>query len=369
MIATGSRAFVPPIEGAQLPQVHSFRTTADVAGIATAAGKTSCADVVGGGLLGLEAAAGLLARGVPVTVVECSERLMPAQLDDGAARLLARTLQAFGLALRLGHSVASISSSEVLLDDGERLPAGLVVVAAGVRAETTLAREAGIEVGRGILVDDELRTSAPSVWAVAECAEHRGVVQGLWAPIAEQARVAGAAIAGDPAGFHGATPATTLKVAGVELFAGGSSGAAGEQDEVVFSDTRNGVYRKLVLDGERLTGALLVGDASHGRRLSELLRTGDGVPAELLGAGAGSPASEPASDGAIVCSCNSVTHGEIAAAIRTGGFATLAQVARATRASTGCGSCSREVEAILASSSDRNETGTAEKPDRATIAA
>jgi ferredoxin-nitrate reductase len=370
VLATGSRAFVPPIDGAQLPHVHSFRTTRDVAEIAAAAATERRAVVVGGGLLGLEAAAGLLARGVPVTVVECSERLMPAQLDGGAAGLLARTLQAFGLELRLGRSVAAISSSDVRLDDGEELPAGLVVVAAGVRAETTLAREAGIEVGRGILVDDELRTSAPSVWAVGECAEHAGVVQGLWSPIAEQARVAGAAVAGDPAGFHGATPATTLKVAGVELFAGGSCGAAGEQDEVVFSDTRHGVYRKLVLDGERLAGALLVGDASHGRRLSELLRTGDGVPAELLGSGGGEPAAaEPMSDGATVCSCNSVTRGEVTAAIRAGGLSTLAQVARATRASTGCGSCAGDVEAILASSSDRNERGTAEKPDRATITA
>ena len=133
---------------------------------------------------------------------------------------------------------------------------------------------------RGIVVDDALRTSAPSVWAVGECAEHRGVVYGLWAPLAEQARVAGAGVAGDPAAFHGAVPATTLKVSGVDVYAGGASGAEAPagHDVIVLSDTRRGIFRRLVLDGERLTGAALVGDVAAARRLTELLRSGEPVP-------------------------------------------------------------------------------------------
>ena len=160
-----------------------------------------------------------------------------------------------------------------------------------MRAETTLARAAGIDCNRGIVVDDALRTSAPAVWAVGECAEHRGTVYGLWAPLAEQARVAGAGVAGDPGAFHGAVQVTTLKVSGVDVYAGGASAAAigGGQDEIVHSDTRRGVYSRLVLDGERLVGSSLVGDASGARRMSELLRSGDAVPPDLLAGGAAPP--------------------------------------------------------------------------------
>ncbi len=350
VLATGSRPFVPPVTGAELPHVHSFRTQRDVDQIAAGAVAGHPAVVVGGGLLGLEAAAGLRARGLKVSVVELAPRLMPQQLDAGAATMLQRALGALGMKFRLGRSVEAIEDTDVVLDDGERLPASVVVVAAGVRAETSLARAAGIEVGRGILVDDALRCSAPGVWAVGECAEHKGVVQGLWAPIAEQARVAGASVAGDPAGFHGATTATTLKVAGIDLFAGGQSSAGSGQDELVFSDTRRGVHRKLVLDGEALAGAVLVGDTTYGRELSELLRTRGPVPSELLGApgSAGAGPAIPLDDSSVVCSCNQVNRGAILAAIRKGGLTTVPGVGRATRASTGCGSCASDVEAILA---------------------
>ncbi|GAC1436660.1 MAG: hypothetical protein NVSMB51_08530 [Solirubrobacteraceae bacterium] len=371
VLATGSRAFVPPLQGADQPHVHAFRTLRDVAAIAAAAGRGRSAVVVGGGLLGLEAAAGLVARGVRVTVVELASRVMPQQLDAAAADLLARGLEALPLALRLGRSVQAIEPDTVLLDDGERLPAQLVVVAAGVRAETGLARAAGIAVGRGILVDDELRCDAPGVWAVGECAEHRGVVQGLWAPIAEQARVAGASVAGDPAGFHGATPATTLKVAGIELFAGGIASAGPGQDEIVFSDTRRRTHRKLVLDGDRLVGALLVGETSEARSLSGLLRSGAPVPAALLDPGAaGQPAPAGEGDAALVCSCNAVTHGAIVDAIHAGALTTVSQVGRVTRAGTGCGSCARDIARVLAAcSSERNTGGTEGKPTTAMLLA
>jgi ferredoxin-nitrate reductase len=354
VLATGSRAFVPPIPGADGPHVFTFRTPSDVEALAAAVPRSRSAVVLGGGLLGLEAAAGLASRGASVTVVEVAPRLMAQQLDSGAAALLERALRGLGLELMLGRSVARIERDHVTLDDGRELPATLLVVAAGVRPETSLARAAGIEVGRGIVVDDELRTSAPGVWAVGECAEHRGEVYGLWAPLAEQARVAAATIAGDPAAFHGATPATTLKVAGVDVFAGGAPEALPEHDELVLADTRRGTYRKLVLDGDRLAGALLVGDLSSARELSGLLRTGGPVPQALLEPGTAAAAEPDDDPNALVCSCNAVTSGAIEEAIARGGLTTLAQVGNATRAATGCGSCARDVEALLARSSARN---------------
>jgi len=215
---------------------------------------------------------------VIVTVVELAGHLMNMQIDAGAAAILRRDLERQGIACLLQRSAARIASDRVVLDDGSQLMCARVVIATGVRAETTLARAAGLECERGIVVDDELRASAPGVWAVGECAEHRGVVYGLWAPLAEQARVAGARIAGDPGAFHGAIQATTLKVSGVDVYSGGGSAAPAPtpagHDEIVLSDTRRGIYRRLVLDGDRLVSGVLVGDASAARKLSDLLRTG-----------------------------------------------------------------------------------------------
>jgi ferredoxin-nitrate reductase len=364
VLATGSRPFVPPIPGADLPHVHTFRTPKDVRALAAAAARSRSAVVLGGGLLGLEAAAGLRSRGMDVTVVELAPRLMPQQLDHGAAAMLERTLRGLGLRFVLGRSVAAIGTDTITLDDRSSLPAELVVVAAGVRPETGLARAAGIDCGRGVLVDDELRTSAPGVWAVGECAEHRGTVYGLWAPLAEQARTAAAVIAGDPAAFHGATPATNLKVAGVNLFAGGDPEPAEGRDEVVFADTRRGVYRRLVLDSDSLDVAVLVGDVTDARRLSELLRTGEPLPASLLDPGRDHSEESPAAN---VCSCNSVSRETIERAIQHGGLTTLAQVSGATGAATGCGSCAADVEALLVRSSARNMDETRMKRDRASM--
>jgi len=349
VLATGSRPFVPPIPGAERPHVYPFRTAADARAIAAAADCARRAVVVGGGLLGLEAAAGLLAHEVEVSVVEVADRLMPQQLDHGAARTLGRGLDELGVRVMVGRRVEEIADREVRLDGGEALPADLVVVAAGVRPETSLAADAGIAVGRGILVDDELRTDAPGVWAVGECAEHRGEVYGLWAPLAEQARAAGAAVVGDPGGFAGAATATTLKIAGVDLFTGGPAAAAGDQDELLYYDSAGGVYRKLVLDGRRLVGALVVGDARGSRRLTELLRTGADLPPGVIApeASGENGAGEPPDEQSILCSCTRKTRGEVLGAIRGDGLATLAEVARATGASTGCGSCAGEVEQLL----------------------
>ncbi|HEY1539762.1 MAG TPA: molybdopterin-dependent oxidoreductase [Solirubrobacteraceae bacterium] len=348
VIATGSRAFVPPIPGADLPHVDVFRTWRDADALAATPPATR-AVVVGGGLLGLEAAAGLHARGVAVTVVELAGHLMNMQLDEGAATMLRRDLERQGIACVLGRSAARIAPTGVVLDDDSFLPCARVVIAAGVRAETTLARSAGIECRRGIVVDDELRTSAPGVWSVGECAEHRGTVYGLWAPLAEQARVAGARIAGDPGVFHGAVQATMLKVSGVDVYAGGGSAGVAPpgHDEIVLSDTRRGVYRRLVLDGDRLVGGVLVGDSSGARQLSDLLRTGDDVPAALLDGGGAKSKPIGADPAATICSCNAVTVGEVQTAIRRDGLTTIAQVGLRTRATTGCGGCSGDVKELL----------------------
>jgi len=370
VLATGSRPFVPPIPGADRSQVYSFRTAEDARAIATAADRSEHALVLGGGLLGLEAAAGLLAHDVEVSVVEVADRLMPQQLDHGGARTLQRALTELGVSAMVGRRVEEIADGEVVLDGGEAVAADLVVVAAGVRPETSLAAEAGIAVGRGILVDDELRTDAPGVWAVGECAEHRGTVYGLWAPLAEQAQAAGASLVGDPGGFAGAATATTLKIAGIDLFTGGPAGADGKQDELLYHDSRSGVYRKLVVEGSRLVGAMVVGDARSSRRLTELLRTGADVPLGVLApeAAGENGAEEPPDDEAILCSCNRKTRGEVLGAIRGEGLATLAEVAAATSASTGCGSCAGEVEELLAGhSSGRNTEVNGQKPEPATI--
>jgi ferredoxin-nitrate reductase len=342
VVATGSRAFVPPIPGADLKHVRVFRTAADVEALRHAPGRSAI--VVGGGLLGLEAAAGLRAQGKTVTVIELAGRLMAQQLDEGAAAMLRRTLRQLGLITLLERSVAEITDDAVVLANGQKMRADLVVLTVGVRAETTLARAAGLECGRGIIVDDELRTSAPKVWAVGECAEHRGIVYGLWAPLAEQARVAGAALAGEPGAFRGSVTSTTLKVAGVDVFAGG---VAEGRDEIVHSDTRRGIYRKLVLDGDRLAGALLIGDTSEARSLSGLLRTGDDVPQQVLSPGATAAPPAPAAASDVICSCNAVKRGELEKAIRIGGLRTLAQVGNATRAGTGCGGCAADLEEML----------------------
>ena len=360
VVATGSRPFVPPIAGADLPHVRVFRTRADVAAL----GSSRRAVVLGGGLLGLEAAAGLRGRGRHVTVVEAAPLLMGRQLDAGAAAMLEAQLARRGIANHLGRAASEITRDAVVLDDGTKLAADTVVVAAGVRPETGLARSAGLSVARGIEVDDAMRADASAVWAVGECAEHRGTVHGLWAPLAEQARVAGAGIAGDPAAFHGAVAATTLKVAGIDLYAGGRADALDGDDEVVLRDTRRGIYRKLVLRGDRVVGALLLGDLTDARRCSSALR-GEIEADALLAAGA--PATEP---DAVVCSCNDVTAAAIDEAIRARGLTTVAQVANATRATTGCGGCAYDVRALLDrhSSSARNTNDQDAKPLPATIA-
>ncbi|HZO36949.1 MAG TPA: molybdopterin-dependent oxidoreductase [Solirubrobacteraceae bacterium] len=352
VLATGSQAVIPPIAGAGRAGVFAFRTLDDAKAILEQAGSSRRAVVIGGGLLGLEAARGLRQRGLQVTVVHLAERLMEQQLDHIAAGMLARSIAALGVEVRLSAATEVIMGDEhvdtVALADGTEIPADLVVFATGVRPQVELARAAGMDVARGIVVDDQLRASVPGVYAVGECAQHRDVVYGLWAPLLEMAKVAGASLAGVPSAFRGVVPATTLKVAGVELFCCGTTTATAADEEVLALDSRSGRYRKLVLREGRLAGAILLGDLSEARALRELLSSGEPVPEAMLSAPPADRAPQPPPDpNSIVCSCMNVSAGKISEAIRAGALRTVAEVAKQTRASTGCGGCRSDVSALL----------------------
>ena len=366
VLATGSQPALPPIAGLSRPGVHAFRSLRDVAQILGGLGSGRRAVVIGGGLLGLEAARGLQARGLRVTVVHLAEHLMEQQLDPLGAGLLQRRIRELGIEVLLGacttelvgaaspappagSSPDSAPVAAVRLADGRELPAELVIVATGIKPDVEMARAAGLEVARGIVVDDELRTSDPRVWAVGECAEHRSVVYGLWAPLLRQARVAAAVMSARPAAFHGAVPATTLKVLGVDLFAAGRAQAREDEEELLSLDTRRGRYRKLVVADDRLVGAVLLGDLSEAVRLRRLVEEGRPVPAELLEATLPPAGAEAVpSAGGIVCSCASVTREQIEQAIAAGSLERVSAVAQVTGATTGCGGCRTEVERILA---------------------
>ncbi|WP_210495584.1 nitrate reductase [Patulibacter sp. SYSU D01012] len=360
VLCTGSQPAMPPILGLDLPGVLPFRTRADAAALNAAVRPGAMATVIGGGLLGLEAAAGLAEHGASVTIVHLGDRLMDRQLDRGAARLLERRIRELGIQLLLAQQtdriVGGAAVSGVRFADGDELASDLVVVATGIRPEIRVAKRSGLACAHAITVDDELRTSAPDVWAVGECAQHRGVVYGLWPPIAAQARTAGAAIAGVPAGYQGSPLATTLKVVDVDLFACGHPWVDTDEDdvdEVIAVDTRRGVYRRLALRDGRLAGAALLGDLALAPELTELTAGGPAgvggapVPDELLDAVVGGEAApRPVPDAQLVCSCHQVTAGTIRGAVADG-CDTLRAVRDATGASGGCGGCASRVQALL----------------------
>jgi nitrite reductase (NADH) large subunit len=357
VLATGSLPFVPPIPGAELDGVLGFRTLADVEDMVRRARPGRRAVVVGGGLLGLEAARGLLARGMDVTVVHLVDRLMERQLDHGAGALLRDELTRMGISVRLQASTERIEGLDhvegVVLKDGTRLPADLVVVCAGIKPNVTLAASTGLEIGRGIRVDDGMATSAPGVFAVGECAEHGGVTYGLVPPLYEQAAVLASRLAGDgSASFRQQATAARLKVAGVDVFAGGRTVPEPGDQEVLLRDDGRGVYKKLVLRDEALVGVALVGDlgpmAAAADALTRGSRVRDRVALLVAGAADGPPAGADLPDDAIVCGCNGVSKRAITAAIgRPDGCPTRACVARCTRASSSCGSCGPIVDGLL----------------------
>jgi nitrite reductase (NADH) large subunit len=282
VFATGSQPIKPDIPGMDLPGVLTFRDVDDVNAIAASKAAGTRVVVIGGGLLGLEAAYGLAKAGARVTLLHLMDRLMERQLDHRAALMLQRAVEARGIAVRLQAQTARIAGNGkvegVELRDGTTIAADAVVVAVGIRANAALARTAGLEVGRGIVVDDHLETNAAGVHAIGECAEHRGCCYGLVEPAYEQAQLLARRLAGERASYPGSVLATNLKVSGVNVFSAGDFlGATAEAEEIVLSDPAAGVYKKLVIAHGRLVGAVLFGDTADGLWYLDLIRTGSAV--------------------------------------------------------------------------------------------
>src|SRR5437762_5339866 len=276
VLATGSTALRLNVPGANLSGVHTFRDSRDVdLLLALAAGKKRVV-VVGGGLLGLEAAYGLAKAGSPVTLVHLMDRLMERQLDATAAELLRSLVERKGIEVLLNANTARIDGETrvegVELADGRRIDADAVIFAAGIRPNIALAKEAGIAVNRGVVVDDHLQTGAEDVFAIGECAEHRGVCYGLVEPAYEQARVLARHLAGERACYAGSVVATNLKVSGVSVFSAGDFMGAEGSETIVLSDVNYGTYKKLAISEGRLTGAVLIGDVSDALWYLELIR-------------------------------------------------------------------------------------------------
>jgi len=276
LIATGSDPIVLPLPGKELPGVVTFRDLDDVDRMLAASGKDRRAVVIGGGLLGLEAAHGLSLRGMHVTVVHLLDTLMERQLDAQAGALLKAALEKRGIEFRMRAKTQAILGSEavtgVRFDGGEEIPASLVVMAVGVRPNVELARQARLACDRGILVDDTLQTFDPSIYAVGECVQHRRQTFGLVAPLWEQARISAQHIAEiGVSRFSGAVNATQLKVSGIEVFSAGDFAESPTRESLVLSDKRRGIYKRVVLEGNRICGAVLFGDTREAARLKELI--------------------------------------------------------------------------------------------------
>jgi nitrite reductase (NADH) large subunit len=277
VLATGSTPLRLNVSGAELAGVHTFRDSRDVDLLLTLAAQKKRVVVVGGGLLGLEAAYGLAKAGAPVTLIHLMDRLMERQLDAPAAALLKSLVERKGIKILLNANTARLHGETRVegleLTDGRRIDADAVIFAAGIRPNSTLARDAGIPVNRGIVVDDCLQTGAVDIFALGECAEHRGTCYGLVEPAYEQARVLAQHLAGGAATYQGSVVATNLKVSGVSVFSAGDFMGADGSETVVLSDVRHGTYKKLVISGGRLTGAVLIGDVGDALWYLELIRS------------------------------------------------------------------------------------------------
>ena len=358
LLATGSSAWMPPIQGLDKDGVFAFRTLDDTRALLERASPGKKAVVIGGGLLGLEAARGLQVQGCEVTVVHLMDTLMERQLDSTGGGYLTTRMETLGVRVLLKRSTKAIFGETrvegVEFSDGTRVEAEIVVVAAGIRPNVELGRKAGLDVNRGIVVNDHLETSHPDIFAVGECVEHRGVCYGLVAPLLEQGKVLAATMTGNKGPTYiGTVQAAKLKIMGVDVFSAGACTDVNDTEPVRFEDPALGIYKKLLLRQGKLAGVMLVGDTSDSHRYMDWLRSDTDLSTQrrhLL-------FPPPAADGgldiaqmaetATVCGCVGVTKGAIIEAIHEKGINTLSQLKDATRASTGCGSCTALCQDLL----------------------
>ncbi|MFO6421421.1 nitrite reductase large subunit NirB [Hylemonella sp. W303a] len=366
ILATGSNPFILPVPGKDLQGVLAYRDIADTEAMIAAAAQYKHAVVIGGGLLGLEAAYGLMKRGMDVTVVHVAPWLMERQLDEVAGRMLQKSLEDRGMKFSIGAQTQELVSdatgrvASVRFQDGSELPAQLVVMAVGIRPNTALAEQSGLHVNRGIVVNDTLQTTTdPRIYAVGECAAHRGIAYGLVAPLFEQGKVLANHLAQHGIGrYTGSLTSTKLKVTGIDLFSAGDFMGGDNTEEIVLSDPAGGVYKKLVLKDDKLVGACLYGDTVDGSWYFKLLRDGRSVSdlrdklvfgeSNIGDAGhQGQSRAMAMADTDEVCGCNGVTKGTICKAIKEKGLFTLDEVRKHTKASASCGSCTGLVEQIL----------------------
>ena len=363
LIATGSDPFIIPVPGHDLDGVVTFRDLDDVDKMLAAADAGGEAVVIGGGLLGLEAAHGLNLRGMKVTVVHLMPTLMERQLDEAAGWLLKTELERRGQTILTGANTKEIVSkngkvSAVILEDGTEIKADLVVMAVGIRPATALAKAAGLDVERGIMVDDHMVTSDPAVMAVGECVQHRGLCYGLVAPLWDMCRALADHATGTPSGYEGSVTSTKLKVSGIDLFSAGDFSGGEDCEDVVMRDASRGVYKRLVLKDDAIIGAVLYGDTADGNWYFDLMRKGENISdvrealifgqAFASGGALADPNSAVAalSDDAEICGCNGVSKGAVVKCI-LGGAASLDAVRTGCKASASCGSCTNLVESLL----------------------
>ena len=363
IIATGSRPFVPPIEGQNLPGVFLFRTIDDCRRIAEFAGGCRKAAVIGGGLLGLEAARGLLTHNVEVTVVEAGGQLMPVQLDEESGQMLKRTMEAMGVSVVVNGRTKRILEDNgritgLEFQDGTSIDADMVVISAGIRPITEIAQVSGITVNKGIVCDDQMRTNVPGIFALGECVEHRGKTYGLVDPIWKQARVLADVITqtNPQARYEGSKTATKLKVMGVELVSIGVKDAEKPSDElVIYRELKRNIYKKIVIRDEKILGAILLGDTEYADTLMQMFMAGQKIPenpSELLfGTVAGDALMNAADlpDNAQICNCNGVCKKEIVNVIVNDNCQSVSAVGAKTKAGKGCGSCRSVIAQIIES--------------------
>ncbi|MDE2937549.1 MAG: FAD-dependent oxidoreductase [Chloroflexota bacterium] len=381
VIATGSTPFLPPVEsmhdedGFLRSGVFSFRTLEDCQAMIDHAATARRAVVIGGGLLGLEAARGLLERHLEVHIAHLGGHLMNGQLDAPAGAMLKETLEDLGLNIHLDKLAVSVTPpfagapvGGLKFKDGEELECDMIVVAAGVRPNIDLARQAGLHVQHGIVIQDDLSCrNDRNIYAIGECAQHRGKLFGLVAPLWEQARILAEQLTGEnpEASFRGVKLSTKLKVLGVDLAIMGDKDPQTDEDEQVhYSEPARGVYKKLIVRNGRLAGAILLGDGLTAPGVLQAFDRGELLPenrAGLLFPGAGVAARMDVAelpDTAQVCNCNGVTKGRIIQVCQQG-QSTLEAVCAATRAGSGCGACKPQVKAIVAFEANRSASQSA----------